>query len=660
MREITFAIGGAAGDGLDKSGDILARACARRGLQVYAYNSYQSVIRGGHIRLTVRVADGPVRSHGDRLDLLLALNQDTIERHAPEVAPGGRIAFHDGRLTCPPELTGKDVTPLPVPVGDLLKPLGKVPAVMQNSVLAGVAGWLLGLDEALLAGAVADVFGRKSAQVVDQNTAALKGGYAHAREHFDPFAPGWTPDGPARPFLTGNEAMALGAIAAGCKLYTAYPMTPVSNILHYLAAHGPEFGLLAKQCEDELSVINTAVGAGLAGVRAMCGTSGGGFALMTEAIGLAGMLEVPVVIVEGQRAGPSTGVPTKTEQGDLNQVLGASQGDYPRVVLAPVDVADAFHSIGEAFNLAETLQTPVIVVSDLRLAEHHETVAPEDLAGEVPIERGEVVTDDPGAGYLRYRLTPSGVSPRALPGTPGAVHVAGSDEHDEAGILVSDVFACPPVRRKMHEKRMRKLDGLAARLPAPERHGAPDPEVMVVGWGATGGVIREAVDLLAERGVAAAQVQVRYLAPLQVDALRELLADAPLLLVAEENITGQFARLLRAETGFAADGKVLKYDGEPFTPGWIADRVQAHLAGRAPTLRLSEAEAREAAYHYVRTRLADALRPATARLAAANGRPEPVWRVTLADREGGALKGDLEIGADTGHTYGWHPAGEGR
>jgi 2-oxoglutarate ferredoxin oxidoreductase subunit alpha len=296
------------------------------------------------------------------------------------------------------------------------------------------------------------------------------------------------------------------------------------------------------------------------------------------------------------------------------------------------------------------------VISDLALAEHHETVEPDDLSADVPIERGETVpTEGAPEGYLRYRLTPSGVSPRALPGTPGGVHVAGSDEHDEAGILVSDVFACPPVRRKMHEKRMKKLEGAALRLAPPARYGAAEPEVVLVGWGASAGVIREAVDLLIARGVAAAQVQVRVLMPLQREALRALLNDVPRVLVVEENLSGQFARHLRAETGIHADGRVLKYDGEPFTPAWIAERVRADLAGTPPGPALTEAEAREVAYHYVRTRLDDALRPVSARREAANGRGEPVWRVTLADRADGAARGDLEIGADTGATYAYHP-----
>jgi 2-oxoglutarate ferredoxin oxidoreductase subunit alpha len=652
--ERTIGLGGAAGDGLDTSGELLARAMARRGLFVYAYNSYQSVVRGGHIWLTVRAADLKVRCPGDRLDVLVALNQDTIERHAPRVAEGGVILFNGDKVDCPPALTPEGVSCLPLPVKDILGALGNLPHVMQNGILAGAAAALLGLDVDGVAQTAEDLFAPKGDEVAAQNAAAVRAGHAHAAGAIQIEPPGWSLDGQARPFLSGNEAMALAAIAAGCKYYAAYPMTPVSNILHYLAAHGPAFGMVVKQCEDELAVINTTVGAGYAGARAMCATSGGGFALMTEAIGLAGMLEVPVVIVEGQRGGPSTGVPTKTEQGDLNQVLGASQGDYPRAVLAPTDTADAYRAIVDAFNLAETYQMPVVVISDLALAEHRETVAPGDLPFDVPIQRGEVVEDVPeGEPFLRYRMTRSGVSPRALPGTHGAAHTAPSDEHDEAGLLLSDVYESPPVRRKMHEKRMRKMEAVAARLPAPWVYGDAHAEVLLVGWGSTAGAIREAVDLLGGRGVRAAQLQIRHLLPFPAEAVVEVLSRYPRAFVVEGNQTGQFARLMRAETGHMAGGLILKYDGDPFTPAEIADEVQMRLSGRVPSGRLTEPEARETAYHYIRSRLHDALRPVEARLVEGEG--EPVWRLTLAGRRDGAPAGELTIGADTGATLGWRP-----
>src|SRR6185436_2553434 len=255
----------------------------------------------------------------------------------------------------------------------------------------------------------------------------------------------------------GNQGIAVGALAANCKFFSAYPMTPASSIMHFLAPNGPKYGMVMKQCEDEIASMNMAVGAGQMGVRSMTATSGGGFSLMTEAVGLAGMLETPVVVVNVQRGGPSTGLPTKTEQADLFQLLGASQGEYPRVILAPNTIEDAYATTAEAFNLAEKYQCPVLIVSDLMLSEHTETVDGLDL--NVKIDRGEFVAEWNGEGpYKRYLDTPTGVSPRALPGTPNALYVSSSDEHNERGEVISDVFTDPPTRRKMVEKRFRKMD----------------------------------------------------------------------------------------------------------------------------------------------------------------------------------------------------------
>src|SRR3989449_1728330 len=447
-REFTVGIGGAAGDGLDKSGDTLAKGVSRMGLYVYAYNSYQSIIRGGHIWLRVRIGEKKVHSHGDHLNLLIALNQDTVERHAREVEPGGLVLYNSDRFTCETSLLRDGVLGRPVPVNEITNTLGRVLPIMQNTVLLGALIYLVRLEFDSTVGVLADTFGHKGQAVIDQNVKILRGGFDYAKEHFVPLMKdAWKFSRIRRPFVTGNELFALGAVMAGCKFYSAYPMTPASSILHWMASHGEKCGVVVKQCEDELAVMNMAIGAGHAGVRAMCGTSGGGFALMTEAIGMAGMIEAPVVVVEVQRGGPSTGIPTKTEQADLNQVFGASQGDYPRAIIAPADEEDCFRSTVEAFNLAEKYQMPVTIISDLLLSEHPETVSPESLKVNVPIERGELVTSWNGNGkYKRYAFTPSGISPRALPGTEGTLYVAATDDHDEEGILISDVFTSPPVR----------------------------------------------------------------------------------------------------------------------------------------------------------------------------------------------------------------------
>jgi len=654
MNNVTIGIGGAAGDGLDKTGDTLAKTASRLGLYVYAYNSYQSVIRGGHIWLRVRLGQDKVTSQGDHLNALIALNQDTIERHAPEVEPGGVVLFNADKLRCNISLR-ENTLAAPLPIAELTKPLGAIQPVMQNTVALGALLFLFGLDFDVTAEVFADTFGHKGKPVVEQNINLARAGYDYARERFVPLGCRWNFSRRRRPFITGNEAIALGAAAAGCKFYSAYPMTPASAILHWMASHGERCGIVVKQGEDELAVVNMAIGAGFAGVRAMCGTSGGGFALMTEAIGQAGMIEAPVVIVEVQRGGPSTGIPTKTEQADLNQVYGASQGDFPRIIIAPTDTRDCFHTAVEAFNLAEKYQLPVIVISDLLLSEHPETIEPEDLSATVPIDRGELVTEWNGENgrYKRYAFTPSGISPRALPGTPNTLHVAATDEHDEEGILISDVFTNTAVRRKIAEKRMKKLDLALRDLPAPRLEGSPDAEVTLVGWGSTQGVIREAIQQLAAAGVRANHLHFKYLLPFHSREAGQILGRSKRTICVEVNATGQFARHLRAETGYSVHDRILKYDGEPFEPGEISRQVQDILHGRPRSLDLTPAEAREIAYHYIRAHMNEDVRPARLEKAAADGHGEPVWRIEIVHRDSGEKHGELTVGVETGSTYSW-------
>ncbi len=658
MTEVTVGIGGAAGDGLDKTGDTLARTAARLGLHVYAYNSYQSVIRGGHIWLRVRIGQDKVQCHGDHLNALIALNQDAIERHAPEVEPGGVILFNTDKLRVNTALRDHVAT-LPLPVAELTAPFGRIQPIMQNTVALGALLFLLELEFDVAASVLADTFAHKGKAVIDQNVGLLRAGYDYARDRFVPLGLHWEFSRKRRPFITGNEAFSIGAVAAGCKFYSAYPMTPASSILHWMAAHADRCGIVVKQCEDELAVVNMAIGAGFAGVRAMCGTSGGGFALMTEAIGQAGMIEAPVVIILVQRGGPSTGIPTKTEQADLNQALGASQGDYPRIIIAPTHTADCFHSAVEAFNLAEKYQLPVILISDLLLSEHPETVDPELLPHRVPVDRGDMVTEwDPANGtYKRFAFTASGVSPRALPGTPNTLYVAATDEHDEEGILISDVFTNPAVRRKIAEKRMKKMALALKDLPAPELEGPPDAEVTLIGWGSSRGVIREAIAQLAAHGVRANHLQIKYILPFHADEVRNILSRARRRICVEGNATGQFARHLRAETGIGVDHLILKYDGEPFEPRQITEQVLAILEGRPRTPDVTLPEAREIAYHYIRTHLSEDVRPGKIEKMPGDGIPEPVWCIQIVDRDTGDPRGELFVGVQTGSTYSWQPAG---
>src|SRR3984957_1197771 len=515
MNEVTVGIGGAAGDGIDKSGDTLAKACSRSGLYAYGFNSYQSVIRGGHIWLRLRLGQEKVYSHGDHLNALIALNQDSIERHAPEVESGGAILFNADKLKVNIPIRDNVLT-VPLPVAQLLKPFAPVAPVMQNTVAVGALIFLFSLDFDTASGVLADTFSHKGKAVVDQNVGILKAGFEYAKEHFVPLGHQWKFSGKRRPYVTGNEAFSIGAAPAGCRFYSAYPMTPASGILTWMAEHSERCGVVVKQMEDELAVANVAIGAGFAGARAMCATSGGGFALMTEAIGMAGMIEAPVVVIEVARGGPSTGIPTKQEQADLNAALGAGAGDFPRAIIAPTSIKDCFDSAVEALNLADKYQMPVIIVSDLQLSEHPETIEPGDLTADVKIDRGEVVSEwnpQTQGKFHRYALTASGVSPRPLPGTANTLYVAPTDEHDEDGILISDVFCNWALRRKMNEKRMKKVALALKDLPAPKLVGPANAEVSLIGWGSSEGLIQEVVEQLKGAGVTANRIQFKYMVP---------------------------------------------------------------------------------------------------------------------------------------------------
>jgi len=576
--EVIVGIGGAAGDGVASAGNTLALSVARQGLAVYAYNSYQSVIRGGHSWLRMRISARKPLNHGDQVGVLVALNQDTLDRHLRELKPGGIAIYNGAKLSPsydPPE--GVQLCPLPVPE---LAPSAKELPVMQNTVAVGAVLQITGLAFEGLESVLASTFAKKPA-VVKQNVDAARAGFEYAAANLTPLAVPLKGTDRRWALATGNELFALGAALSGCKFYCAYPMSPATHILEWMAAHGKELGICVRQVEDEISVINMTIGASHMGVRSMCATSGGGFALMTEAIGMAGMIETPVVAINVMRAGPSTGVPTKTEQADLNQALGASQGDFPRIIIAPLSMGDCFETPSIAFHLADKYQCPVMILSDLLMSEGNETVDTEVLDVEFPIDRGETILDEDagtnGEPYLRFRNTPSGISPRAVPGVPGHLFVAGSDEHDEDGVLVSDVYTDPVRRKKMVDKRVRKMQGVLDDIPAPRLVGPREADVTLVGWGSTWGVIDEAVERLNAEGIAANYLQVKYLVPLHVREITDILGKSRRVIVVENNQSGQFARHLRAETGLRANGHIRKYDGEPFEPHHVVDAVKEIL-----------------------------------------------------------------------------------
>jgi len=580
MPHIDFAvgIGGAAGQGVATPGNILAKLFARRGLHINAYNAYQSIIRGGHTFLTIRTSEEPVRCMGDDLAMLIPLNQDTMDRHLGRMRAGASVLYDRDRVK--PGAAAAGVQLCPLPLSELAKNILYYNTAAVAAVLRLVSVELKPFEEML-----AEQFKRKGEAVVAENVMAARAGYEYAGAHFKPYAFSLPDTGKRLAVATGNESLAMGGVAAGVKFYCAYPMSPSTGVLMWMARHGRQLGVMVRQVEDELGVINMAIGAAHTGCRAMCATSGGGFALMTEALGAAAMMEIPVVCINVQRAGPATGVPTKTEQGDLWQVLGAGQGDYPRIIAAPTSIRDCFHLIPQIFNLADKFQCPAIVLADLLESEGFSTFEPAELDFNPPRDRGEVIglggeVPEVNGGYKRYRMTESGISPRAVPGTPEHAHVVATDEHDEDGVLISDEFTDPHKRQAIMERRGRKMDGVLRLLEPPRFTGPADAEVTLVGWGSTDGVIEEALEQLAAHGIVANHLQVRWLVPLQSEAIARALSGARNLVVVENNYSGQFARYLRSETGIAADAHIRKYDGEPFLPHHVVSGVEKILAGK--------------------------------------------------------------------------------
>jgi len=442
----------------------------------------------------------------------------------------------------------------------------------------GVLGGLLGLDHQVADQLVRDNFARMGAEVLERNRRALAAGFEWTSGRQTPLrrlSPAPEPR-PPRLMFNGNEALVLGALSAGLRFYSFYPMTPSTPIALHLAACAARMGLVVEQGEDEIAAINMALGASFAGAPAMVGTSGGGFALMAESVSLAGITETPIVIVVGQRPGPATGLPTRTEQGDLEFVLHAGHGEFPRAVFAPGDVAQCFHLTRRALQTAEEYQTPAFVLTDLYLADCYQAVPPFAL-DELPAYVPRLEQQPAALPYQRYAFTDSGISPRLLPGLSEHLVVADSDEHDEAGHLTEDLS----IRKRMVEKRLRKGAGLRQQVLAPEYCGDERPELLLVCWGSTRGAVLEAAAGLRATGLRTASLHFAQVWPLAPEQFLPRLEQAAEVVCVESNATGQFARLLRRETGFHVAGHVHRYDGLPITPEFIRRALDRRGEGRS-------------------------------------------------------------------------------
>jgi len=572
VNDMTFQIAGAAGQGVESSGAGFAEALAKGGLHLFGLQDYMSRIRGGLNFFQIRVHERPLYAHQEAVHLLLPLNEEALEGCRAQVVKGGGIIYDENLKVDRRILAGQGYNPMPVPLVEIAREHGE--RVMANTAALGAAAGVVEYSYERLADVIRKNFRRKGVEVVAANLRVARAAYLYARERYAAdfeWKLAEVPGAPRRMVLSGNQAFALGAVAGGCRFIAAYPMTPATSIIEWMARHEQQLGLVTKHAEDEIAAICMAIGANFAGVRAMAATSGGGFSLMVEALGLAGMCEVPLVLFEAQRGGPSTGLPTRTEQSDLLFVLHASQGEFPRLVLAPGTVEECFECGWRAFNLAEKYQTPVIVLSDQLLASSLRTVEVEALDFDrVVIDRGKLLgqeeLDALTGPYKRHLLTDDGISPRAVPGHPKAVYATASDEHDELGRISEEMNN----RRKMVQKRMKKLETARQEIAPPTCYGPAEAAVVLVGWGSTYGVLREAVDRLNGQ---ARLVHFRDLWPFPAQAAAEALRGGRLLVV-ENNYTGQFRRLLQSETCLQVDHTLSRYDGRPFSVDDILTRVQ--------------------------------------------------------------------------------------
>jgi 2-oxoglutarate ferredoxin oxidoreductase subunit alpha len=598
INNMTIRIGGAAGDGVESSGVGFCQALGRGGLHVFGLPDYYSRIRGGHNFFSVRVSDQPLYSHEEPVHLLLALTEETIPRHRDKIVEGGAIVY-DSKLQVPPEqLSGNGIQFLPIPLSEMAKEKAGT-ELARNTLALGVAAGLTSFDLEPMESVIRQNFARKGQAVVDGNLAVVEAGYHEGQKYAAdfPFKLERIPDAPPRMVLNGTDAFSMGALAGGCRFVAGYPMTPGSLALHWFAARAAKYGVVIKHAEDEIAAINMAIGASFVGARAMVPTSGGGFSLMVEALGMAGITETPVVIYNAQRPGPATGLPTRQEQGDLLFMLYASQGEFPRFLLALGTHEECFVAGWQAFNLAEKYQTPALVLSDHYLAVAIRTLELDAFDFEaVEIDRGELLTkeelDALEEPYLRFRVTESGISPRAVPGHPNAVYVSTANEHDQSGAISEEVVN----RTAQVDKRMRKMEGMAQEVEGPSWYGPGEAELTLICWGSTYGPLREAVDRLnAERagrppsvpptrggeekkGTGRANMlHFSVLHPFPLEATKAALERTKRTVVVEGNATGQLETLLRARTGRSVDSAIHKYDGRAFTPDYILARVSEEV-----------------------------------------------------------------------------------
>lgn len=546
-------IGGAAGQGIETTSAILEKLLKRSGYNVFTHRDFMSRVRGGHNFSVIRFGNEQINSHSSRFDGIIALNDETIEQHKNQLNENGFIL-------CDSKLATEDPRAIKIDMNSMAKQLGnpRVSGSISVGVILKLFGESLNYVKDVMKEFVKEQFVEINCKAVEEGYNSVEQRYPHLQGKFSDYM-----------ILTGSKALSLGAMAAGLKFYTAYPMSPSTPIMEYLAEKGDEADIVVEQAEDEIAAINMAIGASFAGVRSMTGTSGGGFSLMVEALGLSGMAEIPLVVVDVQRPGPVTGLPTRTEQSDLKFIISASHGEFPRMVIALRNHEDSFYQSARAFYLADKYQIPVILLSDQYLGDSSATVKPYDLNA---IEQYKSkITPDVEGEYLSYKITEDGISPRLIPGKTKHFVAADSDEHDERGWITESA----DVRNNMMDKRMRKLEKLKLELQEPEFMGSDNCQTLLVGWGSTYGPIAEAVKLLndEQNGKYGALV-FGDIYPLPEKLLKEKASAVKEIINIEQNATGQLADLIREQTGISCTGSILKYDGRQISAEEIVERIK--------------------------------------------------------------------------------------
>ena len=574
-HRIGIKLAGQAGQGVESNGELLARAIARGGVHLFAKKEYESRIRGGLNHYQIHAGEDPIASHQDKVHLLIAQTPEAVPRYGADVLPGGGVLYDEALHVNTEILAEAGIKAMPAPLTKIAVEQGGH-KVMAGTASGAIAAALFDWPLELVLDTVQRQFGHKGSKIIDGNRAVASAAYDMGKQLY-PAGLGVTllpvADAPQRMLLDGNQALAFGALAAGCNFFAAYPMTPGTSIFEWLAAHGDEHGVVVKHTEDEIAAVNMIIGASHMGARSMTSTSGGGFALMVEGISFAGMLEAPIVLVLAQRPGPATGLATRTEQADLPLALGAGHGDFPRLILAPGTHEQCFRAGWRAFNLAERYQTPVVVMTDHFLATSSRTVDLDafDL-GAVTRDRGALLEaadlDALEAPFERYPITESGISPRVVPGHPGAVFTATGNEHTSTGLLTEDMT----IRTEQHAKRLRKLETAREEIEGPRWHGPPAARTTLLCWGSSWGPVSEAVDRLNGAGQSVNMLHFADLWPLPREAAQDALDAAGRLVAVENNATAQWAHVLRGELGVEVDGHLLRWDGRPLSPDYIVER----------------------------------------------------------------------------------------